>query len=193
MAKPVWLDACFHHAVVGHSLAYDASHLSTALALPSDAFALVGRQLQLLSTWSSLPDSLKEGAARASVAFLGSIELLQPSAEASADPQAASAFLATLIARLRALKTGHAIVLARSDEAAGAGLCLLVVHRCANCDYTVALCASGASALEYHPQRVDGASGGRTEHAMPLLLREVPARVTARTPTLTFSRFTRLL
>ena len=175
----IWLDPCFHHAVVGHSLATAASTQPTA-SNASEAFLLAGRQLQLLSEWNA-PDGLKRSALRAADAFAHSFDLLKATPEAGADPQTAIPFLTTLVARIRALTPGQALVLARADEATGVGLCVFVVFRSkagvAGSEFAIALCASGAEALEYHPSRVDVGSSGRVhEHAMPLLLRDVPER-----------------
>jgi hypothetical protein len=90
-------------------------------------------------------------------------------------------FLGTVVSRVRSLGPGEALVLSRPSplpgEKDGNARIHYVVHRNAvapaGCDYSLAVCTMSTAALEYHPAKVDPATGALS-HATPLLLRLVP-------------------
>ena len=173
---PCWLNPSYRHCVVGNSLQPAVAPPPAPVTSPVNAFALLGRQLDLLSKWSAAPDGLKRAATRASAAFTSNNDLLSMSNYVG-DANGTVSYLTSLVARLRTLSGGQSLVLARDD--AVSGLCIFIVHRCsaahAGSEFVVAICSSGTEALQYHPSRADAASGGTLQHASPLLLRDVPA------------------
>ena len=144
--------------------------------LPVDAMMLMARQIGLLSRWSAAPDAVKRAAQRCASSFGGSLDLLQPSV--GDNPDASINFIAALVAKLKALAEGQALIIARPEEATeGSGCLLFVVHRChaaaAGSEFALAVCASSEAALEYFPTRLDSATG-ELQHPSWLLLRDVP-------------------
>jgi hypothetical protein len=144
----------------------------------------VGQQLQLLSKWSAAPEALRHASAVTASAFTGAVELATQCADAFDEKdkdkdKAAATFLGTLVARLRYLAEGQSLAVVRPAEAGGGAPLLVLVHRCTaaapGSEFVVALCTANADALQYHPSRADVAGSGGTQHAMPLLLRDVPA------------------
>ena len=68
MSAPCWLNPSFRHCVVGNSLQPAVAPPPAPSTPPTNAFALIGQQLDLLSKWS-VPDGLKRAAFLASAAF----------------------------------------------------------------------------------------------------------------------------
>lgn len=182
--KHVWDSPSFRHAVLGNSLATASGKRGPTAPpdhVPADAVALVTRQLKLASAWKALPSALCKAFTRAHHSFQRSEDLLEPAVGAQADSSKAFEYLTTVVARLRSLGPGEALVLSRPSplpgEKDGSGRVLYLVHRNAaapiGSDFTVAVCTSSSAALGHHPARVDPATGA-LQHAAPLLLRDVP-------------------
>ena len=164
-----WASDAFRHAVLGTSLVGSAggpqpppAAAAIANALPSDSLNLIVRQLDLLSIWSPLPDTVKRAAGRCAASFRGSIDLIQPTAEAAVSPEKAVSFITMVVSRIRALSSGQALLLARGDPASSEGCTLFLVHRAAvayaGSEFVVAVLASDSEALQYHPSRIHAAS-----------------------------------
>lgn len=183
--KHVWDSESFRQTVLGNSLAAGAPRGPTAppAHVPTDAFALVTRQLKLASLWPALPACLKKAFTRAYQCFERSADLLDRAAKAqTGDPPFVHDFLGTVVSRVRSLGPGEALVLSRPSplpgEKDGNARIHYVVHRNAvapaGCDYSLAVCTMSTAALEYHPAKVDPATGSLS-HATPLLLRDIPS------------------
>ena len=178
MQAPIWASPSYKHSVLGSSLTGGAPPPPPTTTVPSDAFSVVVRQLQAAGRWNALPEAIRRTMETCASSFSGSIDLLQPAADASKDGQSAIAFITQLVSRLKALGGGQALVVVRRvDEAAAAteGRTYFVVHRRrASSDFCVAVCTSATAAAACHPTRVDPASGS-LQQASPLLLRDVAA------------------
>jgi len=183
--KHVWDSESFRQTVLGNSLAAGAPRGPTAppAHVPTDAFALVTRQLKLASLWPALPACLKKAFTRAYQCFERSADLLDRAAKAqTGDPPFVHDFHGTVVSRVRSLGPGEALVLSRPSPLPGEkddnARIHYVVHRNAvapaGCDYSLAVCTMSTAALEYHPAKVDPATGSLS-HATPLLLRDIPS------------------
>ena len=103
---PCWLNPSYRHCVVGNSLQPAVAPPPAPVTSPVNAFALLGRQLDLLSKWSAAPDGLKRAATRASAAFTSSNDLLSMSNYVG-DANGTVSYLTSLVARLRHIFTGQ--------------------------------------------------------------------------------------
>jgi hypothetical protein len=133
--------------------------------------------------WPALPACLKKAFTRAYQCFERSADLLDRAAKAqTGDPPFVHDFLGTVVSRVRSLGPGEALVLSRPSPLPGEkddnARIHYVVYRNpvapAGCDYSLAVCTMSTAALEYHPAKVDPATGSLS-HATPLLLRDIPS------------------
>lgn len=172
-----WLSPSFRYAVIGDSLAGSSAAPVIAQSIggtvPLDAVKLLCRQLEMLSRWSAAPDGIRRAAERCSGSFAGSIDIMQMATQATSNPESSINFVTHLVARLKSLTSGQALLIARPEMDAATGVTLFVVHRCSSAvpgsDFAVAVCASDTDAnMQYFPSRIVSSPRARCHVKHPL-------------------------
>lgn len=175
----LWESPVFKDLVLGSSLSADpkapppARASLAALAMSVD---LVTRQLDSLRRSTELAGPLRHVADRVHATFTRSTEICRAMPPTPPDPLPMYNLVSAVVAKLRQLAPGTALLVPAGFKD---GRLLYVVHlrgrdqRTGQDMFDVAVCST-SDGLQYHPTRLDPASGA-VQYNSPLLLRDVPA------------------
>ena len=171
--RPVmlWERASFASLVLGSSLNSEldeAARPSTMVAL-IDCIALMVTQLQMLQEFSA-SQGVKMAAARTHTAFKRCLDLCRMLPQVK-DHETFYSLLSPFVARIKALEPGSFLVVPGGWKG---GLVFFVLQCVTTENFTLAVCSAG-DGLQFHPSRVDPATG-MLQHNSPLLLRDIPVR-----------------
>ena len=145
---PIWLNPSFREEVLGASLSKDDAAPTTREVL--DSMALVTSQLKSLA---SQPSAVQAAAAAVHESFSTSLAACQAMAPVAQgpEPQPTQAVLAAVVARVRALGAGQALVL--PGGVSGGAATVYVLHCVSSGVYTFAVCAATGEGLAFHVRR----------------------------------------
>ena len=171
--RPCWELDTFQKLVLGNSL------LTTAAEQPAevhertitgalDAIGVLTAQLAALSVGGQ-GATVKPTLARTHASFARMTEL-GGAMKAVVDNQTFLEFLTSFVTVIKALTPGSSMVVPGGWNGA---VVIYVLHCDSFESYTLAICST-AEGLQYHPTRIDEATGA-LQHNTPLLIRDIPA------------------
>lgn len=173
--RPIWEMPLFRHLVLGNSLAKDPSELAPAPAQGTpllrtliDALVVVSAQLEALEKFGYAAPALRRTVGRVHAAFARSLELCRMLPQVR-DNATFYELLTTFTAQVKALMPGGILVI---PGGWAGGVTVYVLHCVSYESYTLAICSTG-SGLQYHPTRIDPATGA-VQYNTPLLLLDIP-------------------
>ena len=173
--RPVWDSPIFRDLVLGNSLAGGAAAANKKPAEKagvkqlSDSLGLLTAQLYVLSNSSTLAPALKPVVGRVHAAFSRSMDTCRAIPQVS-DQASFFEVLSSFVAKVRAMQPGSVLVVPGGWKG---GLVCYVLHCESFESFNLAVCST-QDGLQYHPMRIDPATGELQFNA-PFLLRGIPA------------------
>ena len=173
--RPVWDSPIFRDLVLGNSLAGGAAAVNEKPAEKagvkqlSDSLGLLTAQLYVLSNSSTLAPALKPVVGRVHAAFSRSMDTCRAIPQVS-DQASFFEVLSSFVAKVRAMQPGSVLVVPGGWKN---GLVCYVLHCESFESFNLAVCST-QDGLQYHPMRIDPATGDLQFNA-PFLLRDIPA------------------
>ena len=173
--RPVWDSPIFRDLVLGNSLAGGAAAVNEKPAEKagvkqlSDSLGLLTAQLYVLSNSSTLAPALKPVVGRVHAAFSRSMDTCRAIPQVS-DQASFFEVLSSFVAKVRAMQPGSVLVVPGGWKG---GLVCYVLHCESFESFNLAVCST-QDGLQYHPMRIDPATGELQFNA-PFLLRGIPA------------------
>ena len=173
--RPVWDSLIFRDLVLGNSLTGGAAAANEKPAEKagvkqlSDALGMLTAQLYVLSNSNTLAPALKPVVGRVHAAFSRSMDTCRAIPQVS-DQASFFEVLSSFVAKVRAMQPGSVLVVPGGWKN---GLVCYVLHCESFESFNLAVCST-QDGLQYHPMRIDPATG-ELQYNAPLLLRGIPA------------------
>ena len=171
--EPVWSKEVFKELVLARSLEGGVTQLPPPPKLTLDALheALALLKVQLRTLFESeAAGSLNQPVGRVHKAFEDAVEMSRLFSQIK-DHAGFFELLTTVVSRVKALTPGSSLVIPGGFKG---GLLLYVLHCDSFDESTLAIC-SAAEGLEFHPARIDPATGG-AQFNSPLLIPHIPSQ-----------------
>ena len=170
--RPVWDSPIFKELVLGNSLSAgaDKPHEKAGVKQLGDSLGLLTAQLYVLSNSTTLAPSLKTIVGRVHAAFSRSLDTVRAIPQVH-NQETFYEVLSSFVAKVRAMQPGSVIVVPGGWKQ---GLVCYVLHCESFESFNLAVCSTH-DGLQYHPMRIDPATGD-LQFNSPFLFRDIPAQ-----------------